>query len=214
MAELPDSVLAFSGRLFHIARQSDAVEVFLAEALAACCTVTGATAGCVARAAKGTWSRLAEVGQGQGLSEELLAAALDRLELVREQGWVCLPLGSDRHTTEILAVCESEPTELPWDAVAESLAQALAAVRERQADQHRIRRLEAILEIAADWQQAREMDALLTQIAEASTRLLVAERASIFLWDRARKTLVGKPALGVEGGQLEVPDAAGIVGQV
>ena len=64
-----------------------------------------------------------------------------------------LPLGSDRHTTEILAVCESEPTELPWVAVAESLAQALAAVRERQADQHRIRRLEAILEIAADWQQ-------------------------------------------------------------
>ncbi|MCH2400986.1 MAG: sigma-54-dependent Fis family transcriptional regulator [Pirellulales bacterium] len=214
MAELPDSVLAFSGRLFRIARQSDAVEVFLSEALAACCTLTGATAGCVARAAKGTWSRLAEVGQRQDLSEELLAETLDRHELVREQGWVCLPLGSDRHTTEILAVCESEPTELPWVAVAESLAQALAAVRERQADQHRIRRLEAILEIAADWQQTREMDALLTQIAEASTRLLVAERASIFLWDRPRKTLVGKPALGVEGGQLEVSDDAGIVGQV
>ena len=34
------------------------------------------------------------------------------------------------------------------------------------------------------------MDKLLTQMAEASTRLLHAERASIFLWDRATKLLV------------------------
>ncbi|MDH3719306.1 MAG: sigma-54-dependent Fis family transcriptional regulator, partial [Planctomycetota bacterium] len=45
-------------------------------------------------------------------------------------------------------------------------------------------------------------------------RLLGADRASIFLWDRPNKTLVGRPALGVEGGELRIPDDKGVVGQV
>src|SRR4029079_14364525 len=64
------------------------------------------------------------------------------------------------------------------------------------------------------WQQTLEMDALLARMAEASTKLLAAERASIFLWDRTTHHLVGRPALGVEGGELRIPDDAGIVGQV
>ncbi len=51
-------------------------------------------------------------------------------------------------------------------------------------------------------------------MAEAATRLLGADRASIFLWDRPNHTLVGRPALGVEGGELRIPDNAGVVGQV
>ena len=58
------------------------------------------------------------------------------------------------------------------------------------------------------------MEQLLHTMAEASTRLLNAERASIFLWDRANKLLVGRPALGVEGGELRIADTTGIVGQV
>ncbi len=58
------------------------------------------------------------------------------------------------------------------------------------------------------------MEPLLVRMAEAATRLLEADRASIFLWDRPNKTLVGRPALGVEGGELRIPDNAGIVGQV
>src|SRR6185436_7706099 len=58
------------------------------------------------------------------------------------------------------------------------------------------------------------MDKLLAQIAKAATTLLAAERASIFLWDRATHTLVGRPALGVEGGELRIADDTGIVGQV
>jgi len=58
------------------------------------------------------------------------------------------------------------------------------------------------------------MDVLLARMAEASTKLLHAQRASIFLWDRTTHTLVGRPALGVEGGELRVPDDAGVVGQV
>src|SRR5690606_31243279 len=50
--------------------------------------------------------------------------------------------------------------------------------------------------------------------AEASTRLLHSDRASIFLWDRPNKSLVARPALGVEGGQLVIPEDLGVVGQV
>ena len=59
-----------------------------------------------------------------------------------------------------------------------------------------------------------EVEPLLADMARAATRLLDADRASIFLWDRSTHTLVGRPALGVEGGELRVPDDAGVVGQV
>ncbi|MEC7717579.1 MAG: sigma-54-dependent Fis family transcriptional regulator, partial [Planctomycetota bacterium] len=62
--------------------------------------------------------------------------------------------------------------------------------------------------------QTHEMTPLLHRMAEASTRLLQAERASIFLWDKANSILVGRPALGVEGNALEIPDNAGLVGHV
>ena len=72
------------------------------------------------------------------------------------------------------------------------LAIALEHVRSQQADQQQLERQAALLDIAAQWAQTREMDKLLTQMAEASTRLLQAERASIFLWDRPTKTLNGR----------------------
>src|SRR5690606_24132429 len=64
------------------------------------------------------------------------------------------------------------------------------------------------------WRQTLVMDELLTKMAEASARLLNAERASIFLWDRTKKELVGRPALGVDNNELRIPDDTGIVGQV
>jgi Nif-specific regulatory protein len=99
-------------------------------------------------------------------------------------------------------------------AVAGLIAAGLALVRRHQRDEQRLARWAAILEIAARWQQTQAMDQLLQRMAEASTKLLAAERASIFLWDRARRTLVGRPALGVEGGELRIPDDTGVVGQV
>ena len=44
-----------------------------------------------------------------------------------------------------------------------------------------------------------------SQMAEAATRLLGADRASIFLWDRPNHTLVGRPALGIPDGELRIP---------
>ena len=91
---------------------------------------------------------------------------------------------------------------------------SVAALRRRASDQRRLRRLEAILEIANQWNQTREVEPLLVQMAEAATRLLAADRASIFLWDRPNHTLVGRPALGSPDGELRIPDDRGVVGEV
>jgi Nif-specific regulatory protein len=74
-------------------------------------------------------------------------------------------------------------------------------------------RLEALLAIARQLVEQRETVPLLEHIAAQASRLLHCERASIFLWDRGRQELVGRPALGVPGGELRVPDGAGVVGR-
>ena len=186
----------------------------MATALDACCAVASASGAVLSRADRGSWRTVAQVGRRGRVSEDLLSESLDRQEVVVLGDWWVAPLGTGQQVDEILALHEPASADSQSVEFADGLYQALRWVRERLAAQRRILRLEAILEIAAGWQQARETDALLTQIAEASTRLLDAERASIFLWDRPKKTLVGKPALGVDGGQLEIPDDAGIVGQV
>jgi transcriptional regulator with GAF, ATPase, and Fis domain len=74
--------------------------------------------------------------------------------------------------------------------------------------------LRRLLDLSIQWAQIEQTDQLLEAIATSSAELLGAERASIFLWEKKRGKLVGRPALGVEGGKLEVDDNAGIVGSV
>ncbi len=120
--------------------------------------------------------------------------------------------------SEALVACWTSPP--PPDALAavESLLpvvrETFASVRAGDKQRRRIRRLETILEIAYQWNQTREIEPLLVQMAEAATRLLRADRASIFLWDRAHHCLIGRPALGVKGGELRVADDRGVVGRV
>ncbi|MGH7193683.1 MAG: sigma-54 interaction domain-containing protein, partial [Candidatus Saccharimonadales bacterium] len=100
------------------------------------------------------------------------------------------------------------------DALAKICGDAWRAVRARRGRQRRIERLEATLEVTSRWNQHHQVEALLTDMAQAATRLLDADRASIFLWDRPTHTLVARPALGVKKDELRIPDNAGIVGQV
>ena len=74
--------------------------------------------------------------------------------------------------------------------------------------------LRRLLDYSIRWSSIEATDELLQAIAAAATEMLAAERASIFLWEKRRGKLVGRPALGVEGGKLEVDDDAGIVGAV
>jgi transcriptional regulator with GAF, ATPase, and Fis domain len=58
-----------------------------------------------------------------------------------------------------------------------------------------------------------EMEALLERVAQDATHLLECDRASIFLWDKEQKELVARPALGIDGGSLRIPDKLGVVGE-
>ncbi|WP_197452505.1 sigma-54-dependent Fis family transcriptional regulator [Rosistilla carotiformis] len=153
--------------------------------------------------------------------EVVISAALDAPFLLHDSGWVAAAIDSNDTAPGLLVV------QVPRSAVkqADALRPLLIGLAQlaglliqiagnETARDAEIQRLTTMLEIAATWQQQRDWAELLESMAEAATQLLDAQRASIFLWDRRRSLLVGRPAMGVEGGQLEVDDSAGIVGAV
>jgi Nif-specific regulatory protein len=91
----------------------------------------------------------------------------------------------------------------------------VALERARAWDQAAVQaqRLQALMEISKDLAQQRETVPLLEHIAAQAARILRCERASIFLWDRARSELVGRPALGLPNNELRIPDGTGVVGR-
>ncbi|MGF1582576.1 MAG: sigma-54 interaction domain-containing protein [Gemmataceae bacterium] len=93
-------------------------------------------------------------------------------------------------------------------------AQALKKVHDAEQDAAKVERLETLLGIAEHLTDQRETVPLLEHIAEEVVNLVRCERASLFLWDRNRNELVGRPAIGMPNGELRIPDDAGIVGQV
>ena len=163
-----------------------------------------------ARGSRGKWAHVV-AGSPVELPEQALAEASDQGASASD-GWQFRALS--RFPGEVVGVCQTAELADSAQASIDSWGQVLEIARGQRTLTRRTDRLAAILAIAAQWQQARDMDSLLTTMAEASTRLLNSERASIFLWDREQKLLVGRPALGVEGGELRIPDDRGIVGQV
>ena len=105
------------------------------------------------------------------------------------------------------------PTEI-LDQVASFLAGALQQLTIQTLQGQRIDQLSGVLNASVDWLRIDNDEELLNAIADAATQLLKCERASIFLWDKRRKKLVGRPALGIKDGFLEVDDNEGIVGEV
>ncbi len=173
----------------------------------------------LAAARRGQWTAIAQAGGGRPLPAELLAEVLDREAPGADDGWAAaaIPSAGGRTAGALVLHCgepEARKSLVTLDALGPILAQGLAAVDRRHRDRRRIERLEKTLEIANQWNQAREVVPLLVQMAEAATQLLGADRASIFLWDRRTHTLVGRPALGIDDGELRIPDDRGVVGQV
>ncbi|MBC8355721.1 MAG: sigma-54-dependent Fis family transcriptional regulator [Planctomycetes bacterium] len=170
----------------------------------------------VARSDKGEWIIESFSGSGQQIPTDLLSDALDKGGIASDGEWLTATI--QKHAELLLISRFNGPPDSVAAELFSSQAEAIGIVRslvgERARDRSRIERLQAILDIAAQWNRTLEMEQLLETMAETSTRLLNAERASIFLWDRANKTLVGRPALGVEGGELRIADTTGIVGQV
>lgn len=163
---------------------------------------------------RGRWDTLCQQGQST-VDSILVADALDESRYVSAAGSVAVPLFAKGNRAEILiAWTENNIPPSLFDSYAAVVGFSLQLARNLRQKERRIRRQQAILEIAAQWNQTQELAPLLEKMAEASTNLIQAERASIFLWDKPNKTLIGRPALGVENNELRIPDTTGIVGQV
>ncbi len=179
---------------------------------------TGTDFTAVVRGVKGTWRTLASCGEAddKSLPFELLSGVLDQDQYEVAGNWMAVPVDVPNESGRLLTQKFNGP--VISTAAAESLAAAFAIAdsiyHHRREPTRRADRLAAVLELTARWNQSRQTDQLLMEIAEAATRLLQAERATIFLPDASGKSLIGKPALGVEGGQIRIPAAMGVVGAV
>ncbi|HEY2881572.1 MAG TPA: sigma-54-dependent Fis family transcriptional regulator [Pirellulales bacterium] len=183
----------------------------------------------------GGWgtNAIAEAGVRQSWPTEMISECLDREAPQSIGDWNCAPLAPREPNAEVLVVHRSYSSPVAaqsnsiggaaidrsvaiagMQTIAAALGAGLRMVRTRNRLRLRATQAETILQIVQQWSQTQEMATLLNQMAEASTHLLEADRASIFLWDKANHILVGRPALGVLGGELRVPDDAGVVGEV
>jgi Nif-specific regulatory protein len=202
-----------AARILHAAAHSQSLVGFLPGALDVVLHGTGASSGALAVAEAGQWRFLPDrPGWIQAPPQDLLADALDSGEPCSRAGWLAIPLGRRADSREVLAL-QGGNAERARSMTAAFQA-ALDIVRERESAARRIERLEAMLAIAGSWNELGDVEPLLIQFAEAATRLLRADRASIFLWDRSNRTLVGRPALGLPENELRIPDDLGVVGQV
>jgi Nif-specific regulatory protein len=171
------------------------------------------------------WSHRVRAARADGPPRPLLGEVLDREAGFRtppgahQPAWLAACLSfTDRPNRVLVAARPREAfaqSELGY-AVAAGHYLGVALERGRAWDQLRAKeeRLEALLEISRHLAGERETVPLLEQIAAMAAQLLRCERASIFLWDKSRRELVGRPALGLPNGELRIPEATGIVGRV
>jgi transcriptional regulator with GAF, ATPase, and Fis domain len=208
-----------AGEILCQAAAAEDLTAFLSNALPVMLEPLRADYAAAVQPQAGQWTVLGASGKARSLPVELLAETLDREAPHSAGDWIALPLDKRDNRQSVLAVhlrdtTDPSPAQAALQALAPVYGGALCFVGNRQHAVRRLRRLEAILEIAKQWYQTREVQTLLVQMAEAATRLLEADRASIFLWDKPNRTLVGRPALGAPDGELRIPDDRGVVGQV
>lgn len=175
----------------------------------------GVTTAALVRSQPPEWVVTASAGQMAGqLPLDLASDALD-VGLAKEEGdWTATPLRAtaDREIPPTALLTTGGAVDVIQLAV--GLGVACSHVRARFRERRHAERLKALLEITHQWAQTDNLETLLNRMATAATNLFDCDRATIFLWDRPHKTLVGRPALGMEDNELRVPDDAGVVGRV
>lgn len=184
---------------------------------------------------EGVWERQAWFGTEVRIPEVLIGEAIDSAAPLVSDGWCVTPMHISLNSStsngpatltktsavvirlsdaEFKSVSESSNRAASLAKASEMIACTLSQIESREHRKLRIEQLTLILQAAAQWQQLEDDESLLHRIADTACEILDCERASIFLWDKRRKKLIGRPALGIEGGALEVDDNAGVVGEV
>ncbi len=162
------------------------------------------------------WTTVSWIGRMQRPPERTIALAADQRSALTHEGWCAAIVPHWRQGMAILFARNDGQGMTPLEPALAATAAVLglAAGADRSGAEKTCRRLSEMFRAAATWRQASDLDGLLRRIAETSTSLLNADRASIFLHDAKRGLLIGRPALGVAGGKLEVAANAGVVGAV
>ncbi len=207
--------------LLRLSSEVVEVKLLLEPALDLIATSASAEAAAIVVAATPEWTVAAARGIARShVPLELAAEALERGGATAAERWLALPLESTRPNSDELTspqrvlLVRGSIAKDRIESVGRALSDSIAIVEQRERAAEQLERLQTILAITQDWQQTSEMETLLLRMAKAATQLFDCDRASIFLWDKPNKTVVGRPALGIEGGELRLPDDAGIVGQV
>ncbi|MGY8770226.1 MAG: sigma 54-interacting transcriptional regulator [Pirellulales bacterium] len=202
-----------------LAQQKESIPTFLEAVLPTIVTEISAVEATVYRQNNlGTWEHACQHGAGLDVDAELLTSALERQTPVFIESGVVISLGIHASRPMVLAVYgisdQTEKAIARYQFIAKLFSYCLQFLTNQSKVAARSKRLEQLLEIIEGWQKSQDMLSLLNDMANAATELFASERASIFLWDRPNKLLVGRPALGVENGELRIPDDRGVVGQV
>jgi transcriptional regulator with GAF, ATPase, and Fis domain len=167
---------------------------------------------------KGSWKRELQVGRPAAVGPDSLHASesLDARLVRHIAPWVYFPVPSKTHSDLVLcchgvsspAISETlmEPIQL--------MGQAVDAWSRQNQKTRELTRLNQILDVAANWHSHQNLEQLLEEMAKAATQLLRCDRASIFLWDKNARELVGHPALGMSGKPLRIADDKGVAGKV
>jgi signal transduction histidine kinase len=146
---------------------------------------------------------------------------LDRATGIRTASLLSVPVANSRG--EVLAVLQARnkaggPFSVGDSELISALAlQAASALENAQLyGQVRVHveRLSRLLEVGKAINAEMDLGALLALIVERATRLLQADRSSLFLVDREKKELWTKVAQGLASTELRVPLGTGIAGTV
>lgn len=180
--------------------------------LSACQEIKGLA---IVRGVKGTWRTRYATNENMNPPVDLMTEALDSESCQSQGNWTATPLGIPCTDGFLLVAQVTNPLDsADYESIAAAFVSVDAIVEQQQNESRSRRRLQAILDMTVNWNQHRETQTLLNQIAETSTRLISSERATIFLPDGRSGQLIGRPALGVESGELRISAGQGVVGAV
>ncbi len=146
---------------------------------------------------------------------ELAASACDKGTVVRSGPWVAAAISTGGEAAEALLISPANALDqADLEILAGMLRLCVMVLGKQITLGQRVEQLQTLLDLTSNWHRSQDSTQLLENMARAAARILRADRASIFLWDRNRSELVGHPALGVEGEPLRIPDHLGIAGRV
>jgi len=216
------TALHYCDRLMEIAMQSGNQNEFLSKLLPEISAECGAQWVAVVQRCP-NWLVLDACGRNptETLPNHFLDEAIDRgaagYQQPQEDQWpmlvVPLPDGVYQGSALMLVGRRISPQDLPLAmVVGRMMGYSLAILDSQRRRDTDTQRLTQLLEVASEFASTRETKPLLELIANKATQLLDCDRASIFVWDRDNKQVVGCPALGVN--ELRLPDNKGIVGEV